>query len=88
MNALSNQEQQTLQKRMEQRQMKDFMQMYSGLVDKCFNNCVEDFTSKTMTSKEDGCLSRCWDKNMKAQERLQMRFQEENEAMNAGMSQQ
>lgn len=57
------------------------LQMYSKLVDKCFDDCVTDFTSKTISSREEGCISRCWDKNMKAQERIQARFAENNEAM-------
>lgn len=45
--------------------------MYSRLVDKCFNDCVDDFTSKSVSSREEGCIHRCWDKNMKSQERIQ-----------------
>ena len=26
-------------------QMKDFMQLYSGLVERCFNDCITDFSS-------------------------------------------
>jgi len=33
-------------------QMQDFMKLYSGLVERCFNNCVNDFTSKVLTGKE------------------------------------
>jgi len=28
------------------------MRVYTGLVDRCFNACVNDFTSKTLMSKE------------------------------------
>lgn len=52
-------------------------QMYSKMVDKCFNDCIDDFTSKSVSSREEGCLSRCWDKNMKAQERIQVCLSEE-----------
>jgi len=51
----------------------DFMGMYSKLVDKCFNDCVDDFSSKSISSREEGCVMRCWDKNMKGQERIQQR---------------
>ena len=47
--------------------------MYSRLVDKCFNDCVDDFTSKSVSAREEGCVMRCWDKNMKSQERIQQR---------------
>jgi len=50
------------------------MGMYSKLVDKCFNDCVDDFSSKSISSREEGCVMRCWDKNMKGQERIQQRF--------------
>lgn len=33
-------------------QMQDFMKLYSGLVERCFNSCVTDFTSKVLTGKE------------------------------------
>jgi import inner membrane translocase subunit TIM9 len=32
--------------------MKDFLKLYSGLVERCFGDCVNDFTSKSLTSKE------------------------------------
>lgn len=33
-------------------QMQDFMRLYSGLVERCFNACAQDFTSKALTSNE------------------------------------
>ena len=33
-------------------QMQDFMRMYSNLVERCFNSCCNDFTSKALSSKE------------------------------------
>ena len=33
-------------------QMQDFMKLYSGLVERCFNTCCNDFTSKALSSKE------------------------------------
>lgn len=32
--------------------MKDFMALYQNLVERCFNNCCNDFTSKALSSKE------------------------------------
>lgn len=32
--------------------MQDFMRLYSGLVEKCFNACTQDFTSKALTGNE------------------------------------
>ena len=34
------------------RQMQDFMRMYSSLVERCFNSCCNDFTSKALSTKE------------------------------------
>lgn len=56
-------------------------QMYSNLVQRCFNDCVNDFTSKSLLGKEEGCVMRCVDKFMKSSERLGERFQEQNAQM-------
>ncbi|ORX59871.1 chaperone [Piromyces finnis] len=58
----------------EEKQMKDFMRMYSNLVDRCFDNCVNDFSTKTVTSKENACVNRCVEKFMKLSERASARF--------------
>ncbi len=36
----------------EQKQMKDFMSLYTKLVERCFDSCAKDFTSKALTTKE------------------------------------
>ena len=33
-------------------QMADFLQTYSKIVERCFTSCCNDFTSKTLSSKE------------------------------------
>ncbi|KAF4554960.1 Mitochondrial import inner membrane translocase subunit tim9 [Elsinoe fawcettii] len=81
MDGLNAQEQQELNSRLEKKQMSQFMNMYSNLVQRCFENCVDDFTSKSLTSKEEGCVMRCVDKFLKSSERLGQRFQEQNAAM-------
>ena len=55
-----------------------FPQMYSKLVQRCFDDCVNDFTTKSLQSREEGCVMRCFDKSMKGGERIQQRFQEQN----------
>lgn len=55
--------------------------MYSNLVQRCFNDCVNDFSSKSLQSKEEGCVMRCVDKFLKSSERLGERFQEQNAQM-------
>ncbi|KAK3673384.1 protein transporter tim9 [Recurvomyces mirabilis] len=81
MDMLNAAEQRELQGRMERKQMKDFMNMYSNLVQRCFNDCVNDFTSKSLLTKEEGCVMRCVDKFLKSSERLGERFQEQNAQM-------
>ena len=55
--------------------------MYQNLVQRCFDDCVNDFTTKSLHSREAGCVMRCVDKHLKAGERLGARFQEQNMAM-------
>ncbi|KAF2197283.1 hypothetical protein GQ43DRAFT_444392 [Delitschia confertaspora ATCC 74209] len=81
MDGLTAGEQRELQSRMEKKQMKEFMNMYSNLVQKCFNDCVNSFESKSLTSREESCVMRCVDKQMKSSQRLGDRFQEQNAAM-------
>lgn len=51
------------------------------MVQTCFDHCVNDFTTKSVTGKEESCTMKCVDKNLKTQERLGQRFQEYNAAM-------
>ncbi|GKZ18382.1 protein transporter tim9 [Aspergillus brasiliensis] len=81
MESLNASEQRELASRMERRQMKEFMTMYSKLVQRCFDDCVNDFTTKSLTNREEGCVLRCVDKFMKGSARLNERFQEQNQAM-------
>ncbi|CAI4951606.1 CFC_HP_G0064930.mRNA.1.CDS.1 [Saccharomyces cerevisiae] len=56
MDALNSKEQQEFQKVVEQKQMKDFMRLYSNLVERCFTDCVNDFTTSKLTNKEQTCI--------------------------------
>lgn len=74
-----------MSKVIEKRQMQDFLKMYAGLVEKCFNTCCNDFTSKALSSKEDACIMNCTEKFIKHSERVGARFAEQNaEAMGSG----
>ncbi|KAI5295404.1 protein transporter tim9, partial [Ascosphaera pollenicola] len=81
MDALNASEQRELATRMEKKQMKEFMTVYSNIVQRCFEDCVNDFTTKSLVGKEEGCINRCFDKFMKGSERVNQRFQEQNSAM-------
>lgn len=56
---LSSSEQQAMSRIIEQKQMKDFLKLYTGLVERCFESCCNDFTSKALSSKEVGCQPPC-----------------------------
>ncbi|ORY63555.1 mitochondrial intermembrane space translocase subunit [Pseudomassariella vexata] len=78
---LSAAEQRELEGRLQKRQMKDFMGLFSNLVDHCFVSCVDDFTSKSLSTRETGCIQRCVQKQMAQSQRLSERFAEHNTAM-------
>ncbi|KAF9520346.1 hypothetical protein BS47DRAFT_1335970 [Hydnum rufescens UP504] len=71
-------EQAHMTKIIEKKQMQDFMKLYSGLVERCFNSCCNDFTSKALSSKEETCVQNCADKFLKHSERVGARFAEHN----------
>ncbi|KAJ7109696.1 Tim10/DDP family zinc finger protein [Mycena crocata] len=79
---LSSSEQAHVNKLIEKRQFQGFLTMYGKLAEKCFNTCVNDFTSKSLSSKEEGCVNNCTEKFMKHSERVSARFAE----LNAGPS--
>ncbi|KAF8322089.1 hypothetical protein DL93DRAFT_2071847 [Clavulina sp. PMI_390] len=71
-------EQAHMTKVIERKQMQDFMRLYSGLVERCFTTCCNDFTSKALSSKESTCVQNCTDKFLKHSERVGARFAEHN----------
>ncbi|KAG2153011.1 Tim10/DDP family zinc finger protein [Suillus bovinus] len=75
---LNSAEQAHMTKIIEKKQMQDFLRLYSGLVERCFNSCCNDFTSKALSSKEDQCVMNCADKFLKHSERVGQRFAELN----------
>ncbi|CAN8096694.1 unnamed protein product [Discula destructiva] len=78
---LSQAEQRELEQRMQKRQVKEFVGLFGNLVDSCFSACVNDFTSKAVTERENGCVARCVQKYMSTGQRLAERFQEHNADM-------
>ena len=86
MDALNSRENQEFKKLEEQKQMNDFMRLYSNLVERCFADCVNDFTSAKLTSKEQSCIMKCSEKFLKHSERVGQRFQEQNAALGQGLN--
>ncbi|KAH9442246.1 hypothetical protein Pst134EA_027961 [Puccinia striiformis f. sp. tritici] len=79
--ALSSQDSAQLNRLIEQKQMKDFLKLYSSLVERCFTSCCQDFTSRALSSKEESCVNNCADKFLKHSERVGSRFSEHNAEM-------
>lgn len=75
---MSQQEAAVLEGIMQKKQMKDFMQLYSGLVERCFMDCATDFTSGKLKSSEETCVNHCADKFLSLSSRLGSRFSEYN----------
>merc|ERR1712137_1466911 len=67
-----------LNRLIEQKQMKDFLKLYSSLVERCFVSCCNDFTSRALSTKEETCVNHCTDKFLKHSERVGARFSEHN----------
>lgn len=78
MDQLNPREQQEFSQIVERKQMKDFMRLYSSLVERCFSDCVNDMTSNSLTGKEQDCVLKCSEKFLKHSERIGQRFQEMN----------
>ncbi|KAK7742113.1 protein transporter tim9 [Cytospora paraplurivora] len=81
-------EQRDLEQRMQKRQVKEFVSLFGNLVDHCFMSCVDDFTSRAVSTRESGCVARCVQKTMAMNTRLAERFQEHNAEMSSKMGQQ
>lgn len=70
------------------KQFKDFILNYNKLSEQCFNDCVFDFTTRNVSSKEDQCASNCFDKFLKMNQRISQRFQEFQMIANEKLQQQ
>jgi import inner membrane translocase subunit TIM9 len=58
-------------------QMKDSLEMYNRLVEKCFGECVHSFRSKSLDKKETDCVKHCSEKYIKLTQRVGLRFAEQ-----------
>ncbi|GFT46029.1 mitochondrial import inner membrane translocase subunit Tim9 [Nephila pilipes] len=57
-------------------QFRDFLISYNKLSERCFRDCVHDFTVRHIRDKEDRCALNCMEKYMKMTQRISQRFQE------------
>lgn len=68
------------------KQFKDFIMNYNKLSEQCFSDCIFDFTTRSLTSKEDACSTNCVEKFMKMNQRISQRFQEYQMIINEKMA--
>ena len=61
MSSLSDQ----IQAEQQVKQFRDFLIQYNKLSESCFNDCVWDFTSRSIRGAEDSCVINCVDKYTK-----------------------
>ncbi|KAJ1366386.1 hypothetical protein KIN20_027028 [Parelaphostrongylus tenuis] len=54
---------------------RDFLIQYNKVTEQCFGSCVNDFTVRSVTKKEEKCSLNCLDKFLKMTQRLSFRFQ-------------
>mmetsp|Transcript_18302 Transcript_18302/g.44923 ORF Transcript_18302/g.44923 Transcript_18302/m.44923 type:complete len:101 (+) Transcript_18302:165-467(+) len=78
---LTNKEQKDLEEMMQDMMFQEMQDMYIGLVNRCFNKCVNAFRTRTIQSSEKDCLSNCVAKSIAHNKRVQMRFAEQNQQM-------
>lgn len=50
--------------------------MYNNVVMRCFETCVTNFRSKTLSKHEIGCVEHCAERYIKMTQRVGLRFAE------------
>ncbi|KAK4773403.1 hypothetical protein SAY87_028422 [Trapa incisa] len=63
-----------------QLQSRDSLRLYSSLVDRCFNDCVDSFWRKTLGKQEGRCVIHCAQKFLKVSALVGIRLAELNGA--------
>ncbi|XP_018333528.1 mitochondrial import inner membrane translocase subunit Tim9-like [Agrilus planipennis] len=55
---------------------KDFLVSYNKLTEMCFNDCIDNFTSRNIKDKEEKCALNCLEKFLKVNQRISERVHE------------
>ncbi|XP_060604457.1 mitochondrial import inner membrane translocase subunit Tim9-like [Ruditapes philippinarum] len=55
---------------------REFLTQYNRITEKCFNDCISDFTTKNILNSENSCSLNCLEKTLKTTQRISERFQE------------
>ncbi|KAF4654824.1 Mitochondrial import inner membrane translocase subunit Tim9 [Perkinsus olseni] len=66
-------------KEMQDMQVNESLQTYNGLVERCFNQCIQNFRAKNVDYEETDCVKRCVGKFMTYSQRVGTRFAEKNQ---------
>eukprot|EP00160_Parvularia_atlantis_P020567 Unigene8584_Nuclearia_a/m.26286 Unigene8584_Nuclearia_a/g.26286 ORF Unigene8584_Nuclearia_a/g.26286 Unigene8584_Nuclearia_a/m.26286 type:complete len:101 (+) Unigene8584_Nuclearia_a:27-329(+) len=77
LSSLTEQDRMKMLQLLSEKQMKDTMRLYNSLVERCFTDCALDFTTRSLTSKEEQCINKCADKFFRHSARVGQRFQEQ-----------
>jgi mitochondrial import inner membrane translocase subunit TIM9 len=70
LNQLPEHEKQQLLAKLHEKQSRQFMDLYNTIVNKCFTDCVNSFTSESLNSDEKDCLKNCTIKQLKLTNRI------------------
>lgn len=65
---------------------RDFLTSYNKLSEVCFIDCISDFTSRDLKTKEEKCAVNCMEKYLKMNQRVSQRFQEYQMVMNENLA--
>lgn len=57
-------------------QFKEFLQSYNRVSEQCFADCINDFTSRNVSTSETNCSIKCLTKYLQSTQRISLRFQE------------
>lgn len=63
---------------LEKQQAKEAMRVVGRVMNICFTDCANDFTSSMLSSAEEQCIGTCTQKFMKYSLRMNAKFQQEN----------
>mmetsp|Transcript_13546 Transcript_13546/g.13347 ORF Transcript_13546/g.13347 Transcript_13546/m.13347 type:complete len:107 (-) Transcript_13546:86-406(-) len=76
---LTSTDQAIVNKEMQDMQVNESLQTYNGLVERCFNECIQNFRAKKLDFQETDCIKRCVGKYMTYSQRVGTRFAEKNQ---------
>ncbi|CAK9823832.1 Mitochondrial import inner membrane translocase subunit Tim9 [Anthophora retusa] len=56
--------------------VRDFVASYNKLIQTCFTDCINEFTTRDVQAKEETCALNCMEKYLKMNQRISQRFEE------------